>query len=48
MRKEGLENLTVPGYTEAKRNRKKQHATYLTSLCKWKVDQGLGEREKNY
>lgn len=39
MRKEGSENLTLTGCIKDKRDRKK--TTYLVSLCKWMLEQGL-------
>lgn len=38
MRKDGLENFVLTGYIKSKRDRGRQKATYLTSLCEWEVD----------
>lgn len=34
MRKRGLENLSLTGYIECKRGKRKELVAYLTSICK--------------
>lgn len=46
MRKEGLEELILPGQSEGKRGIKKHCITYLESFSKWIVEQVLGEITK--
>lgn len=43
MMKEGLLNLTLTGYIESNMDKGKQQISYLTSLCKWMDEQGVGE-----
>lgn len=40
MRKEGSENLTLTGCIKDKRG-DREKTTYLVSLCKWMLEQGL-------
>lgn len=44
MRKEGLQNLTLTGWTEGKRDKGKEHITYLS---KWMAELGPGEITKS-
>lgn len=44
IRKEGLENLTLTGWTEEKRDMRKEHITYLS---KWMAELGLGKITKS-
>lgn len=46
IRKVGLENLILTGQIGSKRDRGKQRITYLASLSKWFVEQGLSEITK--
>lgn len=46
MRKEGMENPILTEQIQSKRDRGKQHITYLTCLCKCLAEQGLGEINK--
>lgn len=39
---QGLENLTLIGRIEGKKDRGKQRVTCLTSLCKWMEEQEVG------
>lgn len=48
MRKEGLKSLILIRQIEVKRNRAKQHITYLASLSEWMTEQGLGEMVKRH
>lgn len=41
MKKECLENLTLKGPIEGKRNKGNHRITYLTSLCKCLIEQGM-------
>lgn len=42
LRKEGLVNLTLTGYSEGKRRRGKREVAFLARLCKWSAEQGIG------
>lgn len=53
MKKEGMENLILTGYSEGNRSRSKQQITCLPSLYEWmikQVPQSRGEiiKSKNY
>lgn len=39
-------NWILTGHIEGKRDRGKQHITYLLNLCKWMAEQVLGEIAK--
>lgn len=43
MRKDGFENMILTGQIEGKKDKGKQSITYLLSLSKLMVDQGLTE-----
>lgn len=44
-----MENLALSRYIKSKSDRGKQRLTYLTVLCKWLTDQGLGvKNSKSY
>lgn len=45
IKKEGLDNVILSGYTEDKRDKRKKHVTYLTSLLI--AEDGLGEMTKD-
>lgn len=39
---QGLENLTLIGLIDGKRDKGTQRVTYLTSLCKWMEEEEVG------
>lgn len=43
MRKASLENSIITGEIDGKRERGKQHVTYLASVSKWMTEHSLGE-----